>query len=80
MTKAKTVHAVSDGKVLRPEEAVNLEPNVRYLVTIEREEAIGEHSLLDVLSEFSGTVEGPRDWSEEHFEQAGFRALLREDM
>ena len=70
MTKAKTLHAVSDGKVLRPEEAVNLEPNVRYLVTIEREEAIGEHSLLDVLSEFSGTVEGPRDWSEEHFEQA----------
>ena len=66
MTKAKTLHAVSDGKVLRPEEAVNLEPNVRYLVTIEREEAIGEQSLWDVLSEFSGTVEGPRDWSEEH--------------
>ena len=66
MTKAKTLHAVSDGKVLRPEEAVNLEPNVRYLVTIEREEAIGVQSLWDVLSEFSGTVEGPRDWSEEH--------------
>ena len=29
MTKAKTLHAVSDGKVLRPEEAVNLESNVR---------------------------------------------------
>jgi len=57
-----------------------LEPNARYLVTIERKEKIGEQSLWDVPSEFSGTVEGPRDWSEEHFEQAGFRVLLREDM
>ena len=58
-----------------------MEPNARYLVTIERKEEIGEQkSLWDVLSEFSGTVEGPRDWSEEHFQQAGFRALLREDI
>ncbi len=33
MTRTKTLHAVFDGKVLRPEEVVNLEPNVRYLVT-----------------------------------------------
>lgn len=62
----KTLHAVFDGKVLRPEGAVDLEPNVRYLVSIEREEAIGKQSLWDVLSKFAGMVEGPEDWSEEH--------------
>ena len=46
--------------------AVDLEPNARYLVTIERKEERGEQSLWDVLSRFSGTVEGPEDWSEEH--------------
>ena len=67
MIKTKTLHAVFDGKVLKPEEgAVDLEQNVRYVVTIERKEAVGKQSLLDVLREFSGTVEGPEDWSEEH--------------
>jgi len=56
MTGEKTLHAVFDGKVLRPEDAVNLEPNVRYLVTIEpeRKEEKGKQSLWDVLSESSG--------------------------
>ena len=68
MTRTKTLHAVFDGKVLKPEEgAVDLERDVRYLVAIEREEAIiGKQSLWDVLSEFSGMVEGPKDWAEEH--------------
>ena len=67
MIKTKTLHAVFDGKVLKPEEgAVDLEQNVRYVVTIERKEAVGKQSLWDVLREFSGTVEGPEDWSEEH--------------
>lgn len=35
---AKTVRAVFDGEVLRPEEPVDLEPNARYLLTIERQE------------------------------------------
>jgi hypothetical protein len=63
MTRTKTVHAFFDGKVLKPEGSVDLEQNVRYLVIIERKEAMGKQSLLDVLSEFSGTVEGPKDWS-----------------
>lgn len=66
MTRTKTLHVVFDGKVLKPEESVDLEQNVRYLVTIERKEAMGKQSLWDVLSEFSGTVEGPEDWSGEH--------------
>lgn len=66
MARTKRLHAVFDGKVLKPEAAVDLEPNARYLVTIERKEESGERSLWDVLSEFSGTVEGPEDWSEAH--------------
>ena len=38
----KTLRAVFDGAVLRPEEPVDLKPNKRYLVTIEREEDAGE--------------------------------------
>lgn len=34
----KTLRAVFDGKVLRPEEPVDLKANTRYLLTIEREE------------------------------------------
>lgn len=34
----KTLKAVFDGKVLRPEEPVDLEPNAHYLVTVERAE------------------------------------------
>ena len=66
MVKTHKLHVHFDGKVLRPEESVDLKQNVRYLVTIEDEEPITGQSLWDVLSEFSGKVDGPEDWSEEH--------------
>lgn len=66
MIKTKTLHATFDGKVLRPEEPLDLEKNIRYLVTIENEEATDKQNLWDVLNEFSGKVEGPKDWSQEH--------------
>ena len=34
----KSIRAVFDGEVLRPEETVDLKPHVRYRVIIEREE------------------------------------------
>ena len=34
----KTLRAIFDGEVLRPEGPVDLTPNTRYLVTIERQE------------------------------------------
>lgn len=34
----QTLHAVFDGQVLRPEEPIGLKPNVRYIITVEREE------------------------------------------
>jgi len=33
----KKLKAVFDGRVLRPEEPVDLEPNAHYIVTVERE-------------------------------------------
>jgi hypothetical protein len=35
---AKTLRAIFDGKVLRPEKPVDLQPNTWYIVTIEHEE------------------------------------------
>ncbi len=32
MPRTKTLHAIFDGNVLRPEESVDLEPNARYLI------------------------------------------------
>ena len=34
----KTLRVVFDGQALRPEEPVDLKPNARYMVTIDREE------------------------------------------
>ena len=66
MIKTHTLHAYFDGKVLRPEESIGLKPNFRYLITIEDEEPIAERDIWDVLSESSGKIDGPEDWSEEH--------------
>jgi hypothetical protein len=65
---SKTLHVTFDGKVLRPEEPVDLEPNAHYIVTIEREEVSSEQNqnLWDVLNNLTGAVEGPEDWSQEH--------------
>ena len=38
-TMAKTLRAIFDGDVLRPEGSVDLQPNTWYVITIEREEA-----------------------------------------
>ncbi|MGB7923046.1 MAG: antitoxin family protein [Pyrinomonadaceae bacterium] len=35
---SKTLHAIYDGEVLRPEEEPDLQPNTRYRVTVEEEE------------------------------------------
>jgi hypothetical protein len=49
----RSVHVVFDGEVLRPEEPLDLEPNGRYVVTIEEvpptPEGSGEPGILDDL-------------------------------
>jgi hypothetical protein len=58
--KTHTLHAHFDGKVLRPEEPLDLKPNVRYRITIEDEESIAKQSIWEVLSEFSGKLTDPK--------------------
>ncbi|MDI6751496.1 MAG: hypothetical protein QME07_01365 [bacterium] len=62
----KTLHAVFDGKVLRPEETVDLEPDTSYIVTVNKKDSLESQNLWSVLSDLAGKVEGPSDWSEEH--------------
>jgi Protein of unknown function DUF104. len=40
MTKTKTLHAVFDGKVLKPEEPIDLEVGKHYVLTIESKRKI----------------------------------------
>lgn len=64
---SQTLTAVFDGDVFRPDSPLNLEPNRRYVITIQSVEqpAITENAW-DVLEAMTGTVEAPSDWSSEH--------------
>lgn len=64
---SETVTAVFDGHVLRPDRPLHLEPNTRYVVTIQRAASPPvEGDAWDVLEALIGTVEAPPDWSTEH--------------
>ena len=60
----KTLHAVYDGKVLRPEEPLNLKPNIRVRITVEMamEEKPKRTSFFQTARSLQ--LEGPSDWSE----------------
>ena len=60
---SKTIEAIFDGKVLRPEDALTLEPNTRVRITIEPVEptAKGTVSFLDTA--ISLKLDGPPDWA-----------------
>jgi len=59
----KTIEAVFDGQVLRPQDPLALKPNTRVRITIETEEPHTEEatSFLDVA--LSLNLEGPPDWA-----------------
>ena len=59
----KTIEAVFDGKVLRPEDPLTLEPNTRVRITIETMEPSTEKgtSFLDIARSLN--LEGPPDWA-----------------
>lgn len=63
-TDATTITALFDEQVLRPDEPLDLEPNVRYKVTIQPEPIFKD--AWDVLEHYAGTVDAPPDWSLEH--------------
>ncbi len=60
----RTIEAVFDGEVLRPENPLALEPNTRVRITIETVEPHTKEaiSFLDVA--LSLNLEGPPDWAE----------------
>ena len=63
----RTLTAVFDGEVLRPDGTLDLKPNARYRVTVEDEiEMAEEQSAWDVLEQLAGTVNAPADWAAEH--------------
>ena len=63
----RTLTAVFDGEVLRPDGTLDLKPNARYRVTVEDEiEMAEEQSAWDVLEQLAGTVDAPADWATEH--------------
>ncbi|QSJ16481.1 hypothetical protein JYQ62_32975 [Nostoc sp. UHCC 0702] len=63
----ETLTVIFDGQVLRPDTPLNLEPNKRYIITIQSTvEPVIEANAWDVLEEMTGTIEAPKDWSVEH--------------
>ncbi|MCW5853853.1 MAG: antitoxin family protein [Anaerolineae bacterium] len=62
----KTVSAIFEEGVLRPESPVDLEPNKRYILTIQDEPKSDSADVWDILARLSGTVEAPPDWASEH--------------
>ena len=66
---SKTLEAVFDGEVLRPEDKTGLEPNTRYRITVERAESQnapdGTEYPLTALLEFA-TDMGTPDLATQH--------------
>jgi len=63
----KTITATFDGEYLRPDNPVELQPNQRYLITIQPEtETQTSESGWSAIEALAGTVEAPADWSIEH--------------
>lgn len=64
---SKTLTAVFDGDVLRPDSPLDLAPNTRYIITIQSVAQLGEDgNAWNVLEAMTGTIEAPSDWSIEH--------------
>jgi hypothetical protein len=63
----KTMTAIFDGQVLRPESPADLEPDTRYLVTVEAMAPThGDMNIWDLLESLTGVIEAPDDWAGEH--------------
>ena len=58
----KTIEAVFDGKVLRPKDALTLEPNTRVRITIEPIEQTTKDAVSFLDTALSLKLDGPPDW------------------
>jgi len=61
---SKTIEAVFDGKVLRPKDALTLEPNTRVRITIEPVETSPKGAVSFLDTAISLKLDGPPDWAE----------------
>ncbi len=59
----RTIEAVFDGEVLRPENPLSLEPNTRVRITIETVEASTAEATSFLDTARSLNLEGPPDWA-----------------
>jgi hypothetical protein len=60
----RTMTAMFDGEVLRPDEPVDLEPNTRVRITIDSSEQPEAKTMSFLDTAASLNLEGPSDWSE----------------
>jgi len=59
----KTIYLTFDGKVFRPEEPIDLEPETRVRATIETAEIVGSERLSFLETARCLNLDGPPDWS-----------------
>jgi len=59
----KTLHAVFDGKVLRPEKPLELKSNTHVKITIETVEICGKKKKSFLRTARSLKLTGPPDWA-----------------
>ena len=59
----KTLHALYDGKVFRPEEPLDIKPNIRVRITIETTDVKTPKRRSFLQTARSLRVKGPADWS-----------------
>jgi len=63
----KIVTAVFDGRALHPDTPLDLEPNTRYVITVQdTASAIITGNAWDTLEALAGTIEAESDWAGEH--------------
>ena len=76
---ARTLTAVFDGSVLRPEAPPDLKPNTRYRLRVEQELARAEsENAWDTLEALIGTEQQSADWAAEHDHMSTGESAIRE--
>lgn len=61
---SRTVEAVFDGEVIRPDEPLDLEPNTRVRITVEDKLTAEPKRRSFLRTARSLNLDGPPDWSE----------------
>jgi len=61
---SRTIEAVFDGEVLRPQEPLELQPNTKVRITIEESTTTKLNPKSFLQTARSLNLEGPPDWSE----------------